>query len=85
MINGIKNLEFEKKLHKIIGNRNIFIFYSKYKIKNIEKFRNKEITAFAGIGNPSNFFDLLKENNLDIKNLLFSDHHHYKEEDFKKL
>ena len=86
MINGIKNLEFEKKLHKIIGNRNIFIFYSKYKIKNIEKFRNKEITAFAGIGNPSNFFDLLKENNLDIKKTYsFPDHHHYKEEDFKKI
>ena len=42
--------------------------------------------AFAGIGNPSNFFDLLKENNLNIKNTLsFPDHHNYSEKDFKKI
>ena len=29
------------------------------------KFRNQKVTAFAGIGNPINFFNLLKENNID--------------------
>ena len=86
IINGQKNLEFEKKLFKNMGNKKLHIFYSKYKIKNIEKFKNKEITAFAGIGNPSNFFDLLKENNLKIKETYsFPDHHNYSEKDFKKI
>ena len=67
VINGDENLEFENKINKIKGKKNIPIFYSKYKIKDIEKIKNKEITAFAGIGNPPNFFDLLKENNLNIK------------------
>jgi len=65
LINGDRNIEFENKINKI--NKNIKIFYSKYKIKNIENFKNKEIVAFAGIGNPSNFFDLLKENNIESK------------------
>ena len=61
-------------------------FYSKYKIKNIEKLKNKEIVAFAGIGNPSNFFDLLKESNLNLKKTYsFSDHHNYSQEDFDKI
>ena len=86
IINGQKNLEFEKKLYKNMGNKKLHIFYSKYKIKNIEKFKNKEITAFAGIGNPSNFFDLLRENNLKIKETYsFPDHHNYSEKDFKKI
>ena len=86
IINGQKNLEFEKKLYKNMGNKKLHIFYSKYKIKNIEKFKNKEITAFAGIGNPSNFFDLLRENNLKIKETYsFPDHHNYSEKDFKKM
>ena len=86
IINGHKNLEFEKKLFKTIRNKKLHIFYSKYKIKNIEKFKNKEIIAFAGIGNPSNFFDLLRENNLNIKETYsFPDHHDYSEKDFEKI
>tara|TARA_B100000902_G_C27298037_1_gene911160 strand:+ start:621 stop:1556 length:936 start_codon:yes stop_codon:yes gene_type:complete len=86
IINGNKNFEFEKKLLKKIGNKKIPIFYAKYKIKNIEKFKNKEITAFAGIGNPSNFFSLLRENNLNIKETYsFPDHHNYSKEDFDKI
>ena len=87
IINGDKNLEFEKKLSKIIENKKtLHIFYSKYIISNIEKFKNREITAFAGIGNPTNFFDLLKENNLNIKKTYsFPDHHNYSEKDFKKI
>ena len=71
------NLREKKKLH---------IFYSKYKIKNIEKLKNKTITAFAGIGNPSNFFDLLRENNLNLNKMYtFPDHHAYSKEDFEIL
>ena len=62
------------------------IFYSKYKIKNLEKLKNKKFIAFAGIGNPQNFFDLLKENNLNIiKEIPFPDHHNYSERDYNFL
>jgi len=80
-INGNKNIQFENKIKRI--NSNIKIFYSKYKIKNLENFRNKEVVAFAGIGNPSNFFDLLRENNIDVKReYSFPDHHNYSQKDF---
>jgi len=83
-INGDRNVQFENKINKI--NRSTKIFYSKYKIKNIENFKNKEIIAFAGIGNPSNFFDLLKENNMDVKKTYsFPDHHNYSQKDFAEI
>ena len=86
VINGNENLEFENKLKKISGNEKLPIFHTEYKIKNIEKFINKEIIAFAGIGNPSNFFDLLKEKNLILKkSFSFPDHHNYTDEDFDKI
>ena len=83
-INGEKNLEFERKIKNL--NSNSKIFYSKYKIKNSKKFINKKIIAFAGIGNPQNFFDLLIENDIEVKKTFsFPDHHHYSEADYKKI
>ena len=83
-INGDKNLDFENKIKNI--NSKIKIFCSKYKIKNLDKFLNKKVVAFAGIGNPHNFFDLLKENNITIKKTIsFPDHHNYSENDYSKL
>ena len=84
VINGNKNLEFENKIKEI--SKNIKIFYSKYKIKNLDKFKNKKVVAFAGIGNPSNFFELLKENNINLKKTYsFPDHHNYSDEDYSYL
>ena len=84
VINGTKNSEFENKIKKI--NENIKIYYSKYKIKNLNKFKNKKVIAFAGIGNPSNFFDLLKENNINVKETIsYPDHHNYTEVDYSFL
>ena len=81
VINGTKNLEFEDKIKKI--NENIKIFYSKYKIKNLDKFKNKKVLAFAGIGNPSNFFELLKKNDINVKETIsYPDHYNYSEEDY---
>ena len=86
VINGEKNLELENKLNKNSNKKKLPIFYSKYVIKNIEKLKNKEILAFAGIGNPSNFFNLLKENKLNIKKTYsFADHHDYSQNDFDKI
>ena len=86
IINGDKNSDFEEKISKFKKNKKLHIFYSKYKIKNIEKFKNKKITAFAGIGNPNNFFDLLKLNNLNVnKTYSFPDHYNYSTKDFEIL
>jgi tetraacyldisaccharide 4'-kinase len=42
--------------------------------------------AFAGIGNPENFFDLLKNNNIEIiETLKFPDHYNFKKIDFINL
>ncbi len=83
-INGKKNLDFEKIIYKI--NPNLKIFYSKYIIKDLNKMTNKNIIAFAGIGNPSNFFDQLKEQNVNlIKTYSFPDHHNYKREELENI
>jgi len=84
VINGDKNSEFENKIKKV--NKNVKIFYSKYKINNLNVFKNKKVIAFAGIGNPSNFFDLLKENNINLKKTFsFPDHHNYSNQDYNGL
>ena len=83
-INGKKNTEIEEKIYK--ENINIQIFYSNFKLININKFKDKKIVAFAGIGNPSNFFDLLKENNLNVLNKIsFPDHYQFSKNDLDKL
>ena len=83
-INGDKSLEFENRIKEV--NKNIKIFYSIYKIKNPDKFKNKKVVAFAGIGNPSNFFNLLKENNINVtKTFSFPDHHNYSDKDYNYL
>ena len=84
VINGNTNLEFEKKIKNI--SKNISIYYSKYVPDNIESFKNKNLLAFAGIGNPENFFYLLENNNLKIKKKIsFSDHYNYSLKELNKL
>jgi len=84
LINGNKDTEIENQIYK--ENKNIKIFYSKYKPIDIERFNQKKICAFAGIGNPTNFFNLLKENNLNLVNTLsFPDHYNYSYANIEKI
>ena len=84
IINGEKNKSFEEKILNI--SKNIKIFYSKYLPTNIEQFKNKKLFAFAGIGNPNNFFELLSEYNLDVqKKITFPDHYEFKKEEIKQM
>ena len=84
VINGEKNRDIENKIFS--KNKEIKIFYTKYRAKNISEFKNKKVIAFAGIGNPENFFDLLKDNKIDIKEeIKFPDHHKYSEETLENL
>ena len=84
VINGKRNILFEKKLKSISDS--IEIFQSKYEIKYLKRLRGKKILAFAGIGNPKNFFKLLRENGLKIKQeISFPDHYNYKKSEVKNL
>ncbi len=84
IINGKRNIAFEKKLKSI--SNNIEIFQSKYVIKNLKRLRGKKILAFAGIGNPENFFDLLRDNGLKVrKEISFPDHYNYTKKEIENL
>jgi len=84
IINGEKNLEFEKKIRTI--SESIKIYYSKYIPLNIENFKNKNLLAFAGIGNPNNFFEIMEEYGLKIlKKKFFPDHYAYSNFEIEQL
>jgi len=84
IINGEKNKSFEEKILNI--SKNIKIFYSEYLPTNIEQFKNKKLFAFAGIGNPNNFFELLSKYNLNVqKKIAFPDHYEFKEKEIKQM
>ena len=84
LINGVKDEEFEKKIYN--ENKNVSIFYSKYIPVNLDEFKGKELIAIAGIANPSNFFSLLKENNLNIKKeLVYPDHYEFSKNEISNI
>ena len=84
LVKGQKNNLIENKIRKL--NETIDIFYFEYKPINIENYLNKSVIAFAGIGNPEGFFELLNKNNINtLKNSTFPDHHNYTDHEIKKL
>ena len=84
IINGKRDIAFEKKIK--FQSKDIKLFYSKYKLKKINRFRNKKILAFAGIGNPESFFNLLKKSKINVKDQIsFPDHYSYTKNDIKYL
>ena len=84
VINGKKNIGIENKIFS--KNKDIKIFYSKYNSKNINEFKKKKVVAFAGIGNPENFFTLLKDNGVSaVEEIIFPDHHKYSEKELENL
>lgn len=73
----------ESKPNKIIHFR-----FEVEKIKNEYTFKEKSriYVAFAGIANPSRFFNTLYELNIDpVRKITFSDHYNYSAEDIAKL
>ena len=84
VVNGKKNTDIENKIFS--KNKKTKIFYTQYKPQNINEFKNNKIIAFAGIGNPENFFDLLKDNKLNaVETIKFPDHHKYSEKELENL
>ena len=84
IINGKKNIDIENEIFS--QNKKIKIFYTKYKPQNINEFKNNKVVAFAGIGNPENFFNLLRDNKIDlVEKIKFPDHHKYSENELENL
>ena len=84
VINGKKNPVIEKKI--LEKSKKIKIYYTKYKALNIEDFKNVKVLAFAGIGNPDNFFDLIEYNNIQIfEKISFPDHYYYSDKELENL
>ena len=84
IINGKKNINIENKI--LENNRLINIFYTKFKALNADEFKNKKVICFAGIGNPVNFYDLLKENSINIvEKISFPDHYNYSKDELENL
>ena len=84
IVNGKRNQKFEDKI-KLIS-KQINIYYTKYIPVNIKKFENKKYLAFAGIGSPENFFNLLTENNIKLeKKLYFPDHYNYTQNNLDRI
>lgn len=84
VINGLKNKKIENTLKKY--NNKIKIFYSKYIIKKINLYKNKNYFAFSGIADNNDFFDLLKKNKIKIiKTKSFPDHYNYSKLDIKNI
>ncbi len=76
IINGDRNKKFEEIIMNI--NKDLKIFYSSYEPINISTFKNKELIAIAGIGNPENFFQIIENNNLLIKKkITLPDHYKF--------
>ena len=84
IVNGNKNKIFEKKILSI--SNKIKVFYSNYFLTNTNALKGKKIFAFAGIGNPSNFFELIIKNKLNLqKKIAFPDHYAYSKLEIQKL
>jgi len=84
LINGEKNDKFEKKI--LNYNQDLEFFYFRYNPLNINEFKNHNLLAIAGIGNPENFFKLIEQNNLKIqKKIIFPDHYNFNENEILKI
>ncbi len=86
-LNGNSN-NFEKIENQIKNiNLNIKIFKTFYKILDIQKYDlGSKYLIFSGIGNPSDFKDILLENKFNvIREMIFPDHYQYTLNDLKKI
>jgi tetraacyldisaccharide 4'-kinase len=86
-LNGFSNNldKIENQIYKI--NSKIKIFRTLYKISNIDNFNlNLEYLIFSGIGNPSDFREILLEKKFIIKKeKIFPDHHEYTHNDYRNI
>ncbi len=68
-------------------NHKIKIFYTNFKILNLQKFNlKKNYLIFSGIGNPNSFKNILIKNKFRIINhLIYPDHYEYSSEEIQNI
>ena len=79
---------FEKIENQIKNiNSDIKIFKTFYKIINNQKYNlESKYLIFSGIGNPSDFKDILLENKFNVtREMKFPDHYNYSSDDLEKI
>lgn len=83
--NSINFKKIQTQIKKV--NLNIKIFKTFYKILNIQKYNlESKYLIFSGIGNPSDFKDILLENNFNVaREMIFPDHYDYTIKDLEKI
>ena len=84
--NENENIEYQSNTIKKY-NPEIEIFETNSKIANLNKFNlNHNFLIFSGIGSPTNFKKLLKNNKFKIiKEIIFPDHYAYKKIEVEKI
>lgn len=89
MINSNNKNEFDLFREEIIKlSSSISIYHTEYVVdmQKIKELYNYKILAFAGIGNPDNFFNLLIDNKLDLQNKIsFPDHYNFSKNELKEI
>ena len=84
IINGKRNKQFENKI--LDFNKSLSIFYSNYEPLNIDRFLSKKIVAIAGIGNPTNFFNLLEDFKVNVvEKHEFPDHYEFSKSELTSI
>jgi tetraacyldisaccharide 4'-kinase len=86
-LNGSSN-SFDKIQNQIKNiNSDIKIFKTYYKILNIQKYNlESKYLIFSGIGNPSDFKDILVKNKFNVvREIVFPDHYDYSLNDLNKI
>ena len=86
----LKNIfEPRKKIIKEIKKINplIKVFNTSFEIINLKKFNLKDrYLIFSGIGNPNNFYNLLKKNRFIVEDkIIFPDHYKYSNKDISEI
>ena len=84
MVKGKKDQK--KEIQLLNYNKKLLFFYFDYNIEIDNSIREKKVVAFAGIGNPKSFFELLTKKNLNvIRKISFPDHHKFTDNDLDKI
>ncbi len=86
IIVGADETGLEKKIRKLKNDMPFFYANIEPDREIILGLKGEKVTAFAGIGLPDKFFDMLKDEGVELSNrIAFPDHHSYGADDIEKI
>ena len=86
IIVGSDRVGIKKQIHKVAPEMPIYGGHFQPDVEVIQKLKGKKVMAFAGIGRPEKFFDMLKEAGVTVdKKAIFPDHYDYTRFDIESL